>query len=242
MARQNIRRVGPDSQAARSTLAVIVAARNEAELIAPTLDALREALPRAALWVADDASSDGTGAIALANGARLVGRRHPHGKGANVSAAAEAALGEDPAPDVVLLCDGDLGSSAARLVRLVEAIEAAECDLAVASFSRRSGGGLGITLGFSRWAIGRLCGARPRAPLSGQRAMRAGLLSELLPFAPGYGMEVGMSVDALRAGKRLREYELDLEHRTSGRSPAGFAHRAVQLRDIFNVYRSRRRG
>ena len=35
-----------------------------------------------------------------------------------------------------------------------------------------------------------------------------------------------MTVDAVRAGYRLREYELDLEHRATGRNLAGFLHRA----------------
>ena len=50
-----------------------------------------------------------------------------------------------------------------------------------------------------------------------------------------------MTVDAVRAGYRLGEYELDLEHRASGRTVAGFRHRAVQLRDFARVYASRRR-
>ena len=41
-------------------LAVIVAARNEADRIAATVAALRGAFPAAAIWVADDASEDGT--------------------------------------------------------------------------------------------------------------------------------------------------------------------------------------
>ncbi|HJX33424.1 MAG TPA: glycosyltransferase, partial [Solirubrobacterales bacterium] len=41
-------------------LAAIVAARNEADRIADTLAALRDAFPDATLWVADDASTDGT--------------------------------------------------------------------------------------------------------------------------------------------------------------------------------------
>ena len=48
---------------------VIVAARNEAERIRATLDALAEALPGARLLVADDASSDGTPQIAMRRGA-----------------------------------------------------------------------------------------------------------------------------------------------------------------------------
>jgi glycosyltransferase involved in cell wall biosynthesis len=223
-------------------LAVIVAARNEADRIGETLAALRGALPGASLWVADDASTDGTPEAAMAAGAQVVSRGRPHGKGANVGAAAEAALSADPAPELVLLCDGDLGASAAELAPLVAAVERDECDLAVAAFSRRVGGGFGIALGFARWATWRRCGLEAQAPISGQRAMRAGVLRDVLPFARGYGMEVGMTIDAVRAGYRLREYELDLSHRATGRSLAGFGHRGRQLLDFGRVYLSRRKG
>jgi glycosyltransferase involved in cell wall biosynthesis len=222
--------------------AAIVAARNEADSVGATFGALAAALPGVELWLADDASDDGTAERGMAAGATVVGRGRPHGKGANVTAAAEAMLSAGPEPEVVLLCDADLGDSAASLARLVEAVEAGECDLAVAAFAQRIGGGFGVALGFARWAIRRLCGARPSAPISGQRAMTGGLLRELIPFADGFGMEIGMTVDAVRAGKRVGEYELDLRHRATGRTLGGFAHRAVQLRDFARVYASRRRG
>jgi glycosyltransferase involved in cell wall biosynthesis len=221
-------------------LAIVVAARNEADRIGATLGALRRALPGAALWVADDASTDRTAEVALAAGAQVVSRRRAHGKGANVTAAVEAALSVDPAPRLVLLCDADLGDSAANLTALVEAVERDECGLAVAAFNRRIGGGFGIALGFSRWAIRRRCGLETTAPISGQRAMRVEVLRAVLPFARGYGMETGMTIDAVRAGYRLREYELGLDHRATGRGPAGFAHRALQLCDFARVYLSRR--
>jgi glycosyltransferase involved in cell wall biosynthesis len=229
--------VSPDRQPA--AVAVIVAARNEADRIGETLAALRGALPGAALWVADDASSDGTAEAAMAAGAQVVSRGRPHGKGANVTAAVEAALSGEPAPGLVLLCDGDLGASAAGLAPLVGAVERGECDLAVAAFGRRVGGGFGAALGFARWAIRRRCGLETSAPISGQRALRVEVLRSALPFARGYGMEVGMTIDAVRAGYRLREYELDLSHRATGRSFAGFAHRARQLVDFARVYRAR---
>ena len=221
-------------------LAAIVAARNEADRVGETVAALRAAFPGAALWVADDASTDGTAEVAMAAGAQVVSRGRPHGKGANVTAAVEAALSAEPAPAVVLLCDGDLAGSAAGLAPLVAAVEGGECDLAVAAFSRRVGGGFGLALGFAGWAIRRRCGFEAGAPISGQRALRVEALRATLPFARGYGMEIGMTIDAVRAGYRLREYELDLSHRASGRSLAGFAHRARQLADFARVYLSRR--
>jgi glycosyltransferase involved in cell wall biosynthesis len=222
-------------------LAAIVAARNEADRIGLTVSALREALPGAAIYVADDASGDGTAEVAMTAGAQVVSRGRPHGKGANVTAAVEAALSAEPAPAIVLLCDGDLAASAARLAPLVEAVAAGECDIAVASFSRRLGGGFGIALGFARWTIRRLSGFDAAAPISGQRALRVEALRATLPFARGYGMEIGMTVDAVRAGYRLREYELDLEHRATGRSLGGFVHRGRQLADFGRAYLTRRR-
>jgi len=223
------------------SLVVIVAARNEADRIGLTLHALRDAFPEAAIWVADDASGDGTAEVAMAAGAQVVSRGRPHGKGANVTAAAEAALGGKSIPDLVLLCDGDLGQSAARLEQLVAAVDVGECDLAVAAFSQRVGGGFGVALGFARWAIRRLCGFEARAPISGQRAMRIDVLTATLPFARGYGMELGMTVDAVRAGYRVDEYEVDLAHRATGRDLAGFIHRASQLLDFARVYLARSR-
>ena len=233
--------MGPERAAGDEEIAAIVAARNEADRIGATVRALRGAFPAARIWVADDASEDGTAEAAMAAGAEVVSRGRPHGKGANVTAAAEAALSVEWPHRLVLLCDGDLGDSAARLAPLVEAVRGGECDLAVAAFRRRVGGGFGLALGFAHWAIRRLCGAETEAPISGQRAMRAEVLGAALPFAKGYGMEIGMTVDAVRAGYRLGEYELDLEHRATGRSLGGFLHRARQLRDFLGVFLSRLR-
>jgi glycosyltransferase involved in cell wall biosynthesis len=218
---------------------VIVAARNEAARIGSTLEALSDALPGARLMVADDASTDETAQIAMGKGAWVVRRGRPHGKGANVTAAAQAAVGEFDDEATVLLCDADLGESAARLQALVDAVEMGHCDLAVGAFADPRGGGFGIALGYARQAVARACGARPAAPLSGQRAMRLRTLRELLPFAGGWGMEAGMTIDAVRAGYRISEIELPLEHRATGRTPADFLHRARQLRDMRRAARSR---
>jgi hypothetical protein len=141
-----------------------------------------------------------------------------------------------------VLCDGDLGSSARDLPRLVDALERGEGDLAVATFARRVGGGFGLALRFSRWAIRRRTGGalNPVAPISGQRALAPEVVPAVLPFAPGFGMETAMTIDAQRAGFRLVEVELPLEHRATGRTAAGFVHRFRQLLSFARVYVSRR--
>lgn len=221
---------------------VVIAAHNEADRIAETIAALRGASPEISIVVADDGSDDGTSEVALRAGAEVVSRGRPHGKGGNVTAACEAALGDAGSADLFLLCDGDLGESAARLIPLLEAVEANDCDLAIAAFSRKVGGGVGAAKGFARWAIRSLSGFEAREPISGQRAMRATTLRSLLPFAPAYGMETGMTIDAARAGHRITEIDLDLTHRATGKSLRGFLHRGRQLRDIAAAYLSRRHG
>jgi glycosyltransferase involved in cell wall biosynthesis len=219
----------------------VIAARNEEDRIADTVAALRDALgPDAPILVGDDASSDRTRDRALAAGATVIGRNRPHGKGANMTAACEAGLDGAPADAVFLLCDGDLGTSAGRLLPLVEAVAENELDLAIAAFARRVGGGVGLAKGLARRAIRRACGWEPTEPISGQRAMRVASLRALLPFAANYGMETGMTIDAVRAGMRVGEIELDLSHRATGKTAAGFLHRARQLRDIARAYLARR--
>jgi glycosyltransferase involved in cell wall biosynthesis len=214
--------------------AVIVTAWNEADRLGDTLRALKQAFPDARVLVADDASSDATPHIALQEGAELVRAPARLGKGGVANLALERLRADGALPDLVL-CDGDLGASAQQLAKLV-----GRDDLVVATFARRTGGGFGIALGFAGWAIKSLTGLEPAAPISGQRALTARAAAAVTPFAPGFGMEIGMTVDAHRAGLRMTEVELDLEHRATGRTAPGFLHRARQLRDFLRVYLSRR--
>jgi glycosyltransferase involved in cell wall biosynthesis len=223
-------------------VAVIVAAHDEADRIGATLAALGRGLPGAALWVADDGSGDRTAEAARAAGASVIRSARVIGKGQAMTLAARAALRAHPgrSDDVFVLCDGDLGESAEHLGPLAAAVVRGEAELAVAVFARTVGGGFGFALAFAGWAIRRRCGLRTRAPISGQRALRRATLEATLPFAAGYGMEVGMTIDAVRDGARVAEIELDLSHRATGRTAAGFAHRARQLVDFARVYARRR--
>ena len=235
---------------------MVVAAYNEADRIGATLAALELAFPGAPMWVADDGSTDGTSEIALRAGARVIRSERVIGKGGAVTPAAGEALSlarlraaetlehhggavHEVGRSVFVLCDGDLAESARELSALADCIRRGEGDIAVAAFARRVGGGLGLALAFARWAIRARCGLRTSAPISGQRALSERALEDVLPLAHGYGMEVGMTIDAVRAGNRLIEVELDLSHRASGRTLAGFAHRARQLVDFMRAYLAR---
>ena len=224
---------------AASDITVVVSAYREAERLATTLASVGEAFPGARVLVADDGSPDDTPDVALAHGAELVRCGRTIGKGGAMTLAAHRVLA-DTADGVVVLCDGDLAASARDLGGLVDAVNEGRCDLAIARFARKVGGGFGLAVGFSRWATRRLSGLELQAPISGQRAMRLEVLRAVVPFAPRFGMETAMNVDAVRAGFRVCEVELPLSHRATGRTLKGFLHRGRQLKDFALVYRHRR--
>lgn len=221
---------------------VIVAARDEADRLPATLTALERAFGKPRVVVADDASGDGTAAVAAAHGAEVVTAPRNVGKGGANTLAAETVLHRawEPEPPVFVLCDGDLGDSAVHLRPLADLVAQGRADLAVGSFARRVGGGFGVAKTFARWAIRRRCGLELGAPISGQRALSGEAFRVAVPFAPRFGMEIGMTVDVARAGLRVREVELPLAHRATGRTWGGFLHRGRQLADFLAVYVDRR--
>jgi len=199
-------------------LTVLIAARNEAERIGETVRALRAELGDAEILVVDGASTDGTAAEAEEAGA-VVLRLEERGKGEALSAGERMA-----APGPLLLCDADLRGSLAPLAE-------GDADLRVAAFTRRVGGGFGIAKRVAREVIRLRTGFTAREPLSGQRRLSERARATCFPLAPGFGCEVRMTIDVLRAGLTVEEVDLDLDHRATGRDAAGFTHRGRQLLD-----------
>ena len=199
-------------------LTILVAARDEQARIGETVAALKKMFPDADLLVADDGSRDATAAAAERAGARVV--RVPRlGKGQALTLAEREAT-----PGPLLLADADLEGELAPLLD-----EGA--DLAVAVFEERQGGGFGIAKRTARMLVRARSGLEAREPLSGQRALSQIARETCFPLAPGFGCEVRMTIDAVRAGLRVRELVLPLRHRPSRRDPSGFLHRGQQLLD-----------
>ena len=198
--------------------AVLVAARDEERTIVATVAALRSAFPEAMVIVADDGSRDGTPVEAERAGATTL-RLPRRGKGQALT------IAEQSAPDgSLVLCDADLNGDVRPLLE-------GDGDLVVAEFAERQGGGLGIAKRTARSLIRVLSGYEAREPLSGQRAVSAAARERCFPLAAGFGCEVRMTIDAVRAGLSVEERRLSLRHRATGRDPAGFAHRGRQLVD-----------
>jgi glucosyl-3-phosphoglycerate synthase len=220
------------------SLTVIVPAKNEADRIAHTVAALKSLACVSRVVVVDDASTDDTAAVAKQVGADAVIAGMGRGKGPAMEVGLRAA---DSA--YVGFADADLGATAAEFAKIATPVLSGEADLAIAVFPMSgSGGGFGIAVKTARWGIRRLGGQTMRAPICGQRVMSLEMARKLIPFASGYGVEVGMTIDALRLGARIVEVPVNMGHRGHGKTLGGFMHRGRQLRDILRAFAARWRG
>ncbi|HEY2803935.1 MAG TPA: glycosyltransferase, partial [Actinomycetota bacterium] len=116
----------------------VVPARDEADRIGDTVRALRELPGVDEVVVVADGSRDGTAAAAWAAGARVLSSNRRLGKGRAVDGALHRI-----SADIVILADGDLGSSAAELGALLREIVCDRADLAIAVLPPQ-GGGFGL--------------------------------------------------------------------------------------------------
>ena len=212
----------------------LVAAHEESARIAATVTALHGLVDE--VVVVDDGSSDGTSSAALVSGATVLRASRRRGKGRAI----EESLERLPPSDVWLLADADLGLTASGLGPLIDAVRDGSADVAIAAFPKLGGGGFGIVKRTAARLIRAACGFDAREPLSGQRALTAAALAAVRPLAPGFGIEVGMTIDAIRAGLRVVEIPIEgLSHRPTGRGARGFTHRARQGADILAAVAAR---
>ena len=208
-------------------IAVLIPAHEEAERIGLTVAAARELPGVTRVVVVDDGSRDDTADVAEAAGAKLVRLVFNVGKGA----ALEAGAARVSDADIVVLLDGDLAETAGEAAALLAPVLNGDADMSIAAFPRPAGkAGFGLVKGLARWGIARMGGGfSAQAPLSGQRAMTGACFDAVRPFASGYGVEVALTVRALRRGFRLIEVPTTMGHSATGRDIAGFVHRGRQF-------------
>jgi glycosyltransferase involved in cell wall biosynthesis len=211
-------------------ISIIVPAWNEERTIAETLKALRMAFMKEEqvqleIIVVDDGSNDGTRQAAELYADLIISHSRNMGKGAALHNGWKMANGQ-----VIIFVDADLGKSAVNVRLLLEPLLENRYDMTIAELpSAQIQGGFGLVKGLAVAGIYRLCGYHTRAPLSGQRAMRREVLERIGGLSRGFGIEVGLTIDAARAGFRIGEVPVPFRHRESGRDWQGFYHRGKQF-------------
>jgi glycosyltransferase involved in cell wall biosynthesis len=213
------------------TTIAIVPAFDEKDRIGATVLALLSVPGIDAVIVVDAGSTDRTASAAAAAGAHVLVAPRRLGKGG----ALEAGLDRAGQADVLVLADADLGASAGRIGPLLEAVTSGRTDMAIAVLPAPPTGGFGLMKRLAGTMIRLIAGMAPEEPLSGQRAVTGRCLRACRPLASGFGVEVGLTVDAARLGFRIREIPLPLEHRYTRKDLGGFLHRGRQGLDAIRA-------
>jgi len=175
-------------------VAVVIAARNEADRIAATVTAAAGLTGVGLVVVVDDGSTDATAAVAQRAGAAVM--RHPanRGKGAAMETGAEAVRLVDQRehrerPRHLLFLDADLSGTAGQAGPLIDPVTAGIADMTIAVFAATVKlGGHGLVVGLSGAGIRRATGWQPRQPLNGQRCLTRAAFEAARPLARGWGV------------------------------------------------------
>ncbi|MFZ5596606.1 MAG: glycosyltransferase family 2 protein [Bacillota bacterium] len=208
-----------------NSVSAIIPAFNEERTIGRTIAGVWDIPAMTQVIVVDDGSMDGTADEAARFGARVIRLEKNIGKGGAINAGAGLAGG-----DIILLLDADIGESATRAAILLEPLLGGGADMAIAAFPRPANkGGFGFVQLLAGNGIKFFTGIKAEAPLSGQRAMIRKVFLDMLPVARGFGVEVDLTIKAVRKGYRVIEVPVCLSHRITGRDLKGFIHRGRQF-------------
>lgn len=209
-------------------LVALVPALNEEDTVETTVNGLIDSIEGVEVYLIDDGSTDDTVGRAKSAGAEIISMPGNIGKGSAVNTAFNQINLADE--DILILIDADLGRTSIEAVKLVGPVIEGKTDMTIAVFlGPKSPGGFGLVKGLARWGIKRFGTLDPKAPLSGQRAMKAGLFRAAGGLEPGFGMETGLTIDVLRQGFSVTEIDTNMGHKETGRDIAGFIHRGSQF-------------
>lgn len=218
-------------------VSVIIPAYNESGKIKHTVAAVALIPEVKEILVVDDGSTDNTAEEARAAGARVFSMTENSGKGAALTYGASQAK-----YDVIALLDADLGDTASEARLLMLPVLEGRADMTIARFPPpRKKGGFGLVKGLARRGIKFYTGLEMCSPLSGQRVMTREVMEKVLPFAPGYGVEVALTIKVAKMGYRIMEVPVQMFHAETGRNLRGFIHRGRQFVDIIRVLAGLRR-
>lgn len=215
----------------KAEVVALVPAYNAAERVAGTVSALKKITLIDQVIVIDDGSSDATSAEAEAAGAKVITLPRNMGKGEALNAGLKQAQGK-----TVVLIDDDMGKYASEVEKLLDPVLKDRADMTIAQFPRaRKKGGFGIVKRVARSGLRMFTGLEFQSPLSGQRVLNEKAVAAIGRFESGWGVEVGLTIDACRKGLRVREVPVAMYNKETGRDLAGFVHRGKQLLGVIRA-------
>lgn len=208
----------PDTPASHGTgVAVLIPCYNEAATIAKVVSDFHTALPEAAIYVYDNASTDDTAAVAATAGA-VVRHESRQGKGNVVRS-----MFRDIDADYYIMVDGDDTYPAQAATELLAPIISGDADMVVGD--RISNGSYDNQNGrrfhkfgnnLVRWLIRLLYGHAPHDVMTGYRAFSRAFVKTMPVMSQGFQIETEISIWAVDHRWRVIDVPIDYRDRPEG--------------------------
>lgn len=211
-------------------VSALVPAYNEEEKIEKIIYTIKCSRYIKEVYVIDDGSDDDTSLKARKAGARVLILDKNKGKGYALKCGLKNIIDKN---EIVVFLDADLEASHNDIDKLIEPIINNDCDVSIAKFPpAKKKGGFGLVRLLAKRGIKLYTNKDIDCGLSGQRAFKVNVLKNLKGIPSKYGVEIGMTIDILKLGYVIKEVEVEMRHRETGRNLKGFIHRGKQFYQI----------
>lgn len=215
----------------RSRVIVAVPIYNEADRITDTIKGLKSVKAIDEILIIDDGSIDNTGQVIKELDVSIINVPENQGKGNAMKIAIETMD-----YDYIAFIDGDLGCSSIEVSKLIEPVVRDQVDFTIAKFEvSKIKGGFGFVKGLAKMGVAFYTGIETNISLSGQRVYKRKVMESIEYIPTHYGVELAMTIQAIKNGYKFQEIAVDMTHRYSDRSLKGFLHRGRQFIDIFKT-------
>lgn len=222
-------------------ITALLPAYNEADRILTTIEAIKGSQYVDRIVVLDDGSEDNTSTIAKNANVEVYRLDKNRGKGFALNYGIEKIEKDSK---IIVFLDSDLGETALEVDKLIAPILENEADVTIARFpAAKKKGGFGLVKNLAKYGVKFFTGQIIYTSLSGQRAFKTHVLKKLGSFPVDYGVEVGMTIDILNMGFIIKEVDVSMTHRETGRDLKSFIHRGKQFYQIlFTLLRKSKEG
>lgn len=206
----------------------VIPVYNEESFIKNTISNIKKIDLIDEIVVVDDGSTDRTKEIVSKLDVIYIKLDKNRGKGYAISTAIK-----NTKFDYLALIDGDLGRTSDEVIKLITPAINNEADVIIARFQKpQKRGGFGLVKKLANRGVYFYTSKNITSTLSGQRVYSKRVIDNIDYIPNRFGVEVAMTIEALRNGFTIKEVDVEMTHRETERNLEGFIHRGKQFVNI----------
>ncbi|KNF07416.1 putative glycosyl transferase family 2 protein [Gottschalkia purinilytica] len=214
-----------------SKVIAVIPVYNEENFIENTIKNIQSIKSIDEIVIVNDGSTDNTENIVKEMGVKLINLNQNRGKGFAIKKAIE-----EVDYGYLVLIDGDLGKTSNEVEKLILPVLNDEGDVSIARFQKaKKKGGFGFVKKLAKYGVYLYTGKKIDTTLSGQRVYKKEVIDKISYIPDRFGIEVAMTVQTFRHGFSIKEVDVEMTHRETGRSMKDFIHRGKQFWDILKT-------